>query len=169
MRKIQTLYSAYLVLCTPQGWLKLRWLFWLTAFSILGARPSATASWHSTSTYNVASYLGLLTPVFVACSTNVWKTVWRSSCVVTNLDIRWICWGVAHSFCTTMGLLSELEKYHKNGLMSAAQSPWSVVVIRSTLTCSHVAFLGMCHFSTCPPNVQVCHCMSWALADLPPQ
>ena len=68
----------------------------------------------------LASYPGLLAPVFVACSTNVHTgeglvklshVVWRT----------WTCGGVAHSFCTAVKRLSESKKRCHDCLMSSAQ------------------------------------------------
>ena len=86
---------------------------------------------------STASYLGLLTPVFVACSTNAGKGLVKLIDVL-YVDIGWIKEGVAGSFCTAVKWLSEPKKCLQDCQMSSAQSLhgpclWSVY---STLTYS---------------------------------
>ena len=57
----------------------------------------------------VASYPGLLTPAFVACSTNTGEGLVKLSHVRW---CTWMCGGVAHSFCTAVKRLSESKKRH---------------------------------------------------------
>jgi len=62
-------------------------------------------------------YPGLLTPVFVACSTNAWEGLVK---LVTCSDVPG-CW------------------------------------VDISGSCPELHTEGMCHFSTCPPSIQVCH------------
>ena len=100
--------------------------------------------------YELASYPGLLAPVFIACSTNAGEGLVKLSHVVW---CTWTCGGVAHSFCTVVKQLSESKKRRQDCLMSSAQlfyGPyWQLVA--HLLTC--------CFFRECatPPHVQVCH------------
>jgi len=66
----------------------------------------------------LASYPGLLTPTFVACSTNAGEGLVKLSHMVWH---TWTCGGVAHFFCTAVKRLSESKKRHQDCLMSSAQ------------------------------------------------
>ena len=82
------------------------------------------------------------------------RKAWKnSSHAVTYLDVGWTCGGMVHS---AVRWLSEPEKYHQYCLMSSVQSFYGLCLrsVVHSLTCS---FLGICHSSTCPPNVQVGH------------
>ena len=107
----------------------------------------------------VASCPGLLTPVFVAlkyycgiklitCSylPGSWVDVWRND-----------------TFCIAVRRLPKPKQCHPNYLTALPDvnplvAVWSVVAFSNAFTYS---FLGMCHSSTYPPNVQVyvtaCH------------
>ena len=54
----------------------------------------------------LASYPGLLTPVFVACDTNAEEGLVKLSCAVTYLDV----WRSGTFFCTAVKQLSEFKK-----------------------------------------------------------
>jgi len=115
----------------------------------------------------IALYPGLLTPAFVSCCTRVgeglvklitwngipghWVDVWRS-----GTFLLYSCKAAFWTQETSPGL-SDVE-------CSVVYSLCLQSVVHS-LTCS---FLGMCHSSTRPPNVQVCHCMWSVLPGLPP-
>ena len=58
----------------------------------------------------LASYPGLLTPAFVACSTNAGKGLIKLSHVQCR---TWTCGGVAYSFCTAVKRLSESKRRHQ--------------------------------------------------------
>jgi len=60
---------------------------------------------------DVASYPGLLTAVFVACSTSAGEGLVKLV-MCSDLDVGCTHGGVAHSFCTAVGWLSEAEKCH---------------------------------------------------------
>ena len=62
-------------------------------------------------TLDLASYPGLLTPAFAACSTNAGEGLVKLiTCNDIHLDVGWTCGGVAHSFCTAVKWLSEPMK-----------------------------------------------------------
>ena len=97
----------------------------------------------------IASYPGLLTPVFVPCSTNAGRDLVK----VSDMQWRtWMCGGVAHSFCTAVKRLPESKKRHQDCLMSSAQSFYGPCL--RFVAHSLAVFLGTCHSSKCP----VCHC-----------
>ena len=56
---------------------------------------------------NLVSYPGLLTPVLVACRTNVEESLINSSHVMMYLDIGWMCGGVTYIF-----LLQQWDSYY---------------------------------------------------------
>jgi len=87
--------------------------------------------------------------------------------LMTHLDIGWVCEGVAHSLRTAVKQLTEPMKCCQDCVMSSGQSFYGLCLqlVAHSLTCS---FLGMCHSSTHPLNVQVCHCMWSVLPGLPP-
>ena len=79
--------------------------------------------------WQLASYPGLLTPVFVACSTNVGEGLVELSRVIWR---AWTCGGVAHSFCTAVKRLSESKKaLPRLSDVEHSVIPWSVFVIGS--------------------------------------
>ena len=99
----------------------------------------------SDSWWFIASYPGLLTPAFVACSTNAGEGLVKLSHVV------WCTWtygGVAHSFCTAVKRLSESKKHRQDCLILSSQSFYGLCLRSVSLTCCF--FLGMCHSSTRP-------------------
>jgi len=105
-----------------------------------------TGEWKRVCGREVASYPGLLTPAFVACSTNVGEGLVKLSHVQGH---TWACGGVAHSFCTALNWLSESKKRYQDCLMSSAQLFYGPCL--QSVAHSLTPFLpGMCHSSTLP-------------------
>ena len=102
--------------------------------------------------FHLASYPGLLTPVFVACSTNVGEGLVK---LVTCSDVHGC---VEEWHILSVQLRDDFLKCHQDCLMSTAQllhGPWLRLVVYS-LTCSlskNVPFLNL----SCIPNVWVYH------------
>ena len=95
----------------------------------------------------VASYPGLLTPAFVACSTNAGEGLVKLS----HLQWRtWTCGGVAHSPCTAVKRLSEPKKCRQDCLMSSTQSMLAIGSV------TYLLFFREC---ATPPHIQVRHSM----------
>ena len=98
----------------------------------------------------LASFPGLLTPAFITSTDAGGGLVILVTC--SDVQGRWACGGVEHSFCTAAGWLSGPEKCHQDCLMSTAQSlsgSWmqllahSLAVFQECATPPHV---------TCPPS-----------------
>jgi len=95
--------------------------------------------------YHIASYPGLLTPVFVACSTNAGEGLVNLS----QVSWRTLTWGrVAHSFCRAVKRLSESKKRCQDCLMSSTQSFYGLCL--QSVVHSLAVFPGLCHSSTRP-------------------
>jgi len=95
---------------------------------------------------SVASYPGLLTPMFVACSTNMGEGLVKLSHMVWG---TWMCGGVAHPFCTTVKRLSESKKRCYDCLMSSTQSFYGLCLrsVVHSLTCCFPGYVPLLHTS----------------------
>ena len=94
----------------------------------------------------LASYPGLLTPAFVACSTNAGEGLVKLSHVVW---CTWTCGRVVHSFCTTVKRLSESKKRRQDCLMSSAQLFYGPCLqsVAHLLTCCFSGNVPLLHTS----------------------
>ena len=104
--------------------------------------------------FTLALYPGLLTPMFVACSTIVEEGLVKLI-VCSDVPGRWF--GCAeewiHSFCTAVGRLSDPEKRLPDVSHSVLHTRLRSVALPLAV------FPGMCHSSTHPSNIQTHHCM----------
>ena len=111
----------------------------------------------------LASYPGLLNPAFVTCSTNTgeglvklmtcsdilrhWVDMWRSD--IFPEYCKWVC------YWTQPQTLQRLRDWHQAGQSGSLGDISWVQKAASQL-------YRTCHFSTCPPNIQVNNCM-WSV------
>ena len=103
---------------------------------------------NNATTVCLALYPGLLTPAFVACSTNAGEGLVKLSHVVRR---TWTCGGVAHSFSTAVKRLSESKKRCQDCLMSSAQSFYiygpCLQSVAHSLTCCFSRNMPLLHTS----------------------
>jgi len=115
----------------------------------------------------LASYSSLLTPAFVACSTNVGEGLVK---LMTCSDIsrRWVDMRRSGTFPekpqVSMLPIATTDHAVTKGLTSGSQVQCSLGDI-SWVQKAASQLYRMCHSSTCPPNIQVRNC-TWS--DLPP-
>ena len=98
----------------------LLWVLWISGNIWMSLPPKSKKN--VTSGWEVASYPGLLTPAFVACSTNLGEGAVKLS------HVQWCTWGcegVALSFCTDVKQLLNSKK--------VAKTVWCQVLSRFTV------------------------------------
>ena len=102
----------------------------------------------------LALYPDLLTPAFDACGTNTGESLVKLITCNGYLDIRWMCGGVPHSKNNCKYAIDRKHRPWTQGWPSA----WHQAVLATFLgfrKLLHSCTEGICHSSTCSPNMHV--------------